>query len=203
MPWTTGPGSDCKVLGENETPWDISPQDEGSCQQGQQTPQQMPLNPGALVFQREEKLEPLLEDPPEAAAPPAGTARILWPHLLLCVPSPLKFVAKPGQFYYGGGWWVCMLTFCSRRPCLSNQEVDGFLCSKSHFFGGPFLAISLLGCRHSHKSIPGKCRESYILEEIWKCLKEHVCNGRIFPEALGRPHLWKKLPLLFLWGASV
>lgn len=141
--------------------------------------------------------------PPEAAAPPAGTARILWPHLLLCVPSPLKFVAKPGQFYYGGGWWVCMLTFCSRRPCLSNQEADGFLCSKSHFFGGPFLAISLLGCRHSHKSIPGKCRESYILEEIWKCLKEHVCNGRIFPEALGRPHLWKKLPLLFLWGASV
>lgn len=57
-------------------------------------------------------------------------------------PSPLLFVAKPGQGYHGCSWWLCMLL--AVEDLGDNQGTDGFLCPISCPPGGPLLTSSML-----------------------------------------------------------
>lgn len=142
------------MLGENETPWHISPQNEGSCQQGQQTPRQTPLSPGALVFQQEEKLELLLEDPTEAAGPPSRDSQnfVASPVSALCfLHTEVCCKARPILLWR---WLMGVPVHLLQQEdfvCLIRRLMDFFV--PNHTFLGPFLAISVLGCRVSHNRV--------------------------------------------------
>lgn len=126
------------MLGENETPWHISPWDEGSHQQGQQTSKQLHLSPGALFFQWEEKLEPLLEDPPEAAAPQQGQPAFCGPTMVfaLCSLPTCSLLQSQANFT------IDVADVCACSPpavedlvCSVNRGLMDFSVSNHTFLG--------------------------------------------------------------------